>query len=239
MCFCMLLAAALGTSTIIGYIFLAAVILGLCVLSDLPIKKAAGSLRQIRGFLIVIFLMNSFFYNSLEPIWSWWILNLSAQGMVQGANVVLRVIFLMFLGSLLLATTPPQEITSALSAFLKPLAFFHVPVGEVSMILSAAMQFLPVLTREADLIKKAQIARGARFESRNPLERAASYLPLLIPIFLSAFRRADELALAMEARGYQSGNNPVSIDTSGFHKNDFAALAGSAVVCVLQFTCFH
>src|SRR5690606_9712290 len=137
----------------------------------------------------------------------WGIVQLSRGGMEQGFRVVGNVVLILVLGNLLTMTTLPTQVTAALASLIKPLKFIGVPTEEVAMILSIAIQFIPTLMEETELIKMAQIARGARFESRKLPERAASFIPLVVPVFISAFRRAEELALAMEARGYRNAQN--------------------------------
>lgn len=237
LCFFLILTGVIATNTIHSYLYFGTVILGISLLSGLPWTTIIGSFLRIWRFLLLIFLMNAFFYDNSQVIWSWWIMHLSICGILQGANVMLHVIYLMLLSNILLATTPPQEITNAMTSLLKPLALFHVPVGEISIILSAALQFIPTLSAETDMIKKAQIARGARFESPNPIQRVYSYLPLLVPIFLSAFRRADELAMAMESRGYLSGHACLP-DAISMPIKDWFALAASIIICVIPFTIF-
>ena len=124
---------------------------------------------------------------------------------MQGAHVLLRVLLLLLLGNLLTATTSPLAMTDAFQVLLSPLGLLKIPVGQIAMILSVAIQFIPTLFEEADAIRKAQTARGARFDSPKLRHKAAAVLPLAVPIFLAAFKRADELSLAMEARGYRGG----------------------------------
>ena len=192
-------------------------------------------IRRLWVFFIVIFLMNALFFSAENPRFSWWIVSLSDEGMRQGARVMLNVCFIMVLGNVLTSTTTPIDMTAALSSLLKPLRLLRVPVEDVAMIICVAIQFVPTLLEEADLIKKAQTARGARFESSKLTERALSYLPLLIPIFLSAFRRADELSTAMEARGYRNAKNRTKRATKPFRNLDYTAIASCAVVFIMQF----
>ncbi len=124
-------------------------------------------------------------------------------GIRQGAMVVVHLVLILVFCMVLTITTEPMEITHGLEELLSPLSKVGVPTEEIAMILGVAMQFIPVLGEEAERSRMAQTARGARFESKKLTDRAASFLPLVIPVFLAAFRRADELACAMEARGYR------------------------------------
>ncbi|MCH3971506.1 MAG: energy-coupling factor transporter transmembrane protein EcfT [Oscillospiraceae bacterium] len=235
LCFFALLAAVVATSQVWGYVCIFCVIAAILLLAWLPVSISLTSVRQLWAFFIVIFCMNALFFDAAHPLWSWWIFRPSAEGMVQGASVALRVALVLLLSNALTCTTAPMDITSALESLMKPLQLLRVPVEEIAMIISAAIQFIPTLAEETEQIRKAQTARGARFESKKLTEKAASILPLVIPIFLSAFRRADELSLAMEARGYRSARYRTKKETHPLHRPDFAALAASGAVCFLQF----
>ena len=143
------------------------------------------------------------FYETEQIWWKWWIFRFSGDGLVQGMQVVLRVAMAMVLGNLLVSATSPLELVGAMESLMYPLKFIGVPIRDVAMILGVAIQFIPAFSEEAEMIRRAQTARGARFESRRLTEKAKSIVPLVVPIFLAAFRRADELAIAMEARGYR------------------------------------
>ena len=127
---------------------------------------------------LVIFIMNALFYTTENPLWHWWIVSLSKEGAVQGFTVVFRILIIIVLSSILTVTTPPMEITGAIQVMLKPLKLLRIPADDIAMILSVAIQFIPTLLEETDTIKKAQTARGARFESKKLKERAAALLPL-------------------------------------------------------------
>lgn len=185
-----------------GYVLAAAMTAAVMCMACLPVKSFAKSLKSVWPFLLMIFGMNAFFFSGTAPFWSWWIFQLTTAGMMQGLRVVVNVLFLMILSETLTSTTQPAQITSALESLLKPLKLFRVPVEDTAMILGIAIQFIPTLLIETDKIRKAQIARGARFEGHGLLGKATSVLPLVVPVFLSAFRRADTLSIAMESRGY-------------------------------------
>lgn len=229
-----LLAVIVLSKSAIGYAVAVVAVAAVVALSGLKLSLVLGSIRRLWVFFITIFVMNALFFAAEEPIWSWWIFHISQAGLWQGVHVVAHVVLLLILSNVLTLTTSPVELTSAIESLLLPLKWLRVPVEEVAMILSVAIRFIPTLLEEADMIRKAQIARGARFESRRLTERAASVLPLVIPIFLSAFRRADELSMAMEARGYRNASSRTKPEKHGLHMADVCALAASAVVCVLQ-----
>ena len=234
LCFFLLLAAVIMTDSFWGYAVNAAFTLSAVRLAGIDLKTAVHPAVCLWKFLIVIFLMNTVFFETEQPLYSWWIFHISAEGMMQGANVILRVIFLMIFSNILMVTTPPIEMMSGVETILVPLGLLGVPTGDVAMILSAAIQFIPVFMEEADMIKKAQTARGARFESKGIRDRAASVVPLVVPVFLAAFRRADELSVAMEARGYDRAKRRSRRKGTAFRCRDMTALLISCLVCAVQ-----
>ena len=145
-----------------------------------------------------------------------------------------RLALILVLSNVLTCTTPPLEITGAIQTLLSPLRLVRLPVEDIAMILSVAVQFIPTLLEETDTIRKAQIARGARFESRRLHERAQAMLPLIVPIFLSAFKRADELAMAMEARGYRGARGRTRKKSVPLPLSGWGALALCALVCAAE-----
>lgn len=198
-----LIIAIVAANSWSDYLLALIAILVLARIAHTPAGMLWRQLRFVFGFLVVIFLMNAFFFSGDEPLFQLWIFRLTLAGMLQGANIVLKVALLMLLSTVFLSCTSPLAITAGLKSFFKPLGRIGIPVDQVALMISIAIQFVPVLIDESALIIKAQTARGARLDSRNPLKKARASLPLIIPIFVSAIRRADELALAMEARGYK------------------------------------
>lgn len=203
LCFILLIAAIILTDSAWGYALVLGFMTVLICTCGLPVSTALGSVKRMFWFFVVIFIMNALFFTTDNAFWKWWIISLSVNGMVQGFSVVFRIIIILIAANIFTLVSPPLETTAAIQALLKPLKLVRLPADEISMILSVAIQFIPTLLQEADTIKKAQIARGARFESKKLHERAAAMLPLIVPMFLSAFKKADELATAMEARGYR------------------------------------
>lgn len=233
-CLFLLLAAIVVSSSVCGYVLVFFITFTLVLLAKLSFKIALASIRRLWLFFIVILLMNGLFYDSTAPFWSWGIINISFEGVRQGTRVVLNVVFIMILGNVLTSTTTPIDMTTSLSNLMRPLRLIRIPVEDVAMIISIAIQFIPTLLEEADTIKKAQIARGARFESKKLAERAMSFLPLIIPLFLSAFRRADELSIAMETRGYRNARDRTKKARIPLCQSDLLALAFSFIVCLIQ-----
>ncbi|HHX11934.1 MAG TPA: energy-coupling factor transporter transmembrane protein EcfT [Clostridiales bacterium] len=234
-CFIILIAAVIGASSILGYSLVLVTISALILLSQLPISYALGSIRRMCLFFLVIFMMNALFNNSGGLLASWWIFQISTGGIKQGFTVVLNVILIIILASLLTLTTSPTQVTTALESLIKPLKIIGIPTEDIAMIISIAIQFIPTLMEETETIKMAQIARGARFESKKLSDRARSYIPLIIPIFISAFRRADELSLAMEARGYRNAKNRTKKKREEIELQDYIALTICVTICIVQF----
>ena len=234
-CLFILMAALVMCSTVYGYLVVLGMLAVIAGLSKLPPAAVLSSIGRLRIFFILIFLMNALFYSAEGPLLSWGIISITQEGIKQGARVVFNVLCIMILANVLLGTTAPMDMTSGLGSLLKPLGLLRIPVEDVAMIIGIAIRFIPALLEEALMIKKAQTARGARFESKKLREKALSFLPLLIPVFVSAFRRADELSLAMEARGYRSAGNRTGRARAALKRCDFAALGFCIFICILQF----
>lgn len=229
-----LLVAAVSTKTPAGYGAALAATALVVALSKLPIRAALGDTIGMTPFFALIFLMNACFFSSDGAWFSVWIFHPSMAGVSQGARVVLNVLIVLVLSNVLNGTTSPIALTGALEDLFSPLRFLGMPTGQVAMILSVAVQFIPTLYEEAEVIRKAQTARGASFESRKLSEKAGAVLPLAVPIFLAAFRRADELSQAMEARGYDGAAKRKKKAGSSLHAADWSALAAVLALCVLQ-----
>ena len=236
--FLILIAAVILTGTIEGYLLTIPFILIIAALSRLPPEIATGSVRRMLPFFFFVFLLNVLFFESETPLWQWGIITISIDGIAQGANILLRIVLILILSNVLTLTTPPMALMAAIESLMSPLRFIGVPVGDVSMILSVAVQFIPTLLRETDDIRTAQTARGAQFESGKLLDRAKALPPLLTPIFLSAFKRADELAVAMEARGYRGGKYRTKKASQPMPVSGWLALFLCAALCALQIFLF-
>ena len=235
LCLFLLMAAVIGASSPWGYLLALAVIFLLVLASRLPVGSAVAPVRGIYWFLLVVFLMNALFFGGEEVLASWGIFRLSREGINQGFRVVCNVLLILILGNLLTMTTLPTQVTAALESLIKPLKFIGVPTEDVAIIISIAIQFIPTLLEETELIKMAQIARGARFESKRLLERAVSFIPLVVPVFIAAFRRAEELSQAMEARGYRNAKNRTRRKKEPLAPCDYWALTVCALICLAQF----
>jgi energy-coupling factor transport system permease protein len=189
-------------------------------------------------FIILFTAVINLFYGSGEPLVKFWIFRITASGIHNAIFMAARIILLVCGTFLLTYTTSPLSLTDGLEILLEPLKKIKLPVHELSMMMSIALRFIPTLIEETDKIMSAQKARGASFDTGKLTERAKALLPLLVPLFVSAFRRADELATAMECRCYHGGEGRTRMKQLRFARMDFVALALGAVilalVCVLR-----
>lgn len=205
-----------------GYV-LAAVFLGMVIkLSKVPFKFMVRGMKAIL-FILLITVAFNLFLTPGEPVLTVWKLRITKEGIGVAISMALRLSFLIIGSSVMTLTTTPNNLTDGLEKMLSPLKVIKVPVHEVAMMMSIALRFIPILLEETDKIMKAQIARGADFESGNIFKRAKALVPLLVPLFISAFRRANDLAMAMEARCYRGGDGRTKMKPLVYKKIDFIA----------------
>lgn len=201
--FIILIAAAIAASSLLGYAALIVFTAITAFISKIGFNAAAGNLKRMIWFFVIVFFMNLCFFNAEDAWIKFWIFSPSYTGLMQGLKVVVRVAVVLVLCNILNATTPPVSVTDALENIISPLKRIKVPVNQIALIISIAIQFIPTLLEETDIIRKTQTARGAKFESRKLRDKAGAVIPMVVPIFISAFKHADELSIAMEARGYR------------------------------------
>ncbi len=212
-----------------GVIF---VLLALIVaVSKVPVRSVLKSIKPILILLIFTTLLNLFFNLEGETLVQWWIFRITTGGLIFSAKMILRLVLLVMGMSMLTLTTTPVDLTAAIESLLKPLNVVHFPVHELAFIMSIALRLIPSIMEETDRIIRAQKARGADFESGNIFKRAKAFIPILIPMFIGAFKRAEELAVAMDARCYKGakGRTKMKILKCGWRD------AVGAVVLVLFF----
>ncbi len=187
----------------------------------------AFMLRGMKGiiFILLITVVFNLFLTPGIPLVSFYGLTISDEGLKVAVYTAIRLIYLIVGSSVMTLTTTPNNLTDGLEALMNPLKVFRVPVHEVAMMMSIALRFIPILMEETDKIMKAQEARGADFESGNIIERAKALVPVLVPLFVSAFRRANDLAMAMEARCYHGGEGRTKMKPLIYKKADYAAYA--------------
>lgn len=203
---------------LIAILFLALVIR----LSRVPVKFMVRGMKSILFLLIVAGCFNLFLTPG-EVLLSFWKLKITKEGIFLASFMALRLILLIMGSSVMTLTTTPNQLTDGLEKLLGPLKHLRVPVHEIAMMMSIALRFIPILMEETDKIMKAQIARGADFESGNLIKKAKSLVPLLVPLFISAFRRANDLAMAMEARCYRGGEHRTKMKPLIYRKRDWCA----------------
>ena len=197
-------------------------------LSQLPIKFILKGLKPLIFIILITFTINVFMTKGevLFPIGP---LVVTKEGLYQATFMALRLIFLITGTSLLTLTTSPISLTDGIEKLLMPFSRLGLPAHELAMMMTIALRFIPTLLEETDKIMKAQMARGADFESGNILKRAKALVPLLVPLFVNAFRRADELATAMEARCYRGGENRTRLNELKLRKQDIAILVSMMI----------
>ena len=217
-----------------AYAIVAAFLFCVIRLSKVPFSYMVRGMKAIL-FLLLITVVFNLFLTPGEPLVSLWKLTITKEGLVFAVKMALRLTFLILGCSIMTLTTTPNQLTDAMESMLHPLTRIHVPVHEISMMMSIALRFIPILMEETDKIMKAQMARGADFESRHLIARIRSLVPLLVPLFISAFHRANDLAMAMESRCYRGSSGRTKMKPLVYHRRDLAAYAVLAVflgVCI-------
>ena len=226
-----------------GYIIAALFFAILVKISHVPFKFMVKGLKPIMFMLIFTAALNLFWTPGEVVLVKAWVFTITLEGVKRSVFMALRLTFLIIGSSLMTLTTTPNQLTDALEKLLKPLNKIKVPVHEIAMMMSIALRFIPILVDETDKIMKAQMARGADFESGNVIQRIKAMLPILIPLFISAARRANDLALAMDARCYHGGEGRTKMKPLKYKKQDVIAymtVAAYAVVLgvVVKFSVF-
>ena len=207
-----------------------AVIIALAKLGPVTILR---SIRPLLFIIIFTFILNILFYSGQTVYWQWGFLTISKEGIEKAVFIAIRLVLLIVATSLLTLTTSPMQLTDGLESLLSPLKKIKFPVHEMSMMMSIAMRFIPTLLEETDRIMKAQTARGAEFDSGNLLKKAKNMIPLLVPLFVGAFKRADELALAMESRCYHGDEGRTRMKVLRLKRMDVWALVLMIAASVL------
>ena len=193
------------------------------VLSKIPIRLYLKSLKAILILVIFTSVLN-IFYGTGEPLWQWGIFRVTLNGILNSIFVSVRIVILILTTSILTFTTSPTQLTDAIERLLRPLAKLHVPVHEFAMMMTIALRFVPTLLEETDKIMSAQKARGADMESGGLMQRIKALVPVLIPLFVSAFRRAYDLATAMESRCYHGGEGRTKMKILKLGQTDWLIL---------------
>ena len=219
--------------TVVGYAVATVFLAGMILISTVPVKFIFKGLKAIFMILLITMVFNIFLTPG-EALVSFGIFKITKEGLSMAVRMAIRLVYLVIGSSLMTLTTTPNQLTDGLEKSLRPLNKIHVPVHEIAMMMSIALRFIPILLEETDKIMKAQIARGADFESGNIFKRAKAMVPLLVPLFISAFRRANDLAMAMEARCYRGGEGRTKMKPLIYHKRDYIAYGCIAAYMVIS-----
>ena len=203
---------ALATAFLVSYIGI----------SKIPVKYIVKGLKPILIIMIITAVFNLFLTPG-EVLWKIWIIKITKEGLINTGFMILRLTYLVIGTSVMTLTTTPNRLTDGLEKLLRGLRLIKVPVHEVAMMMSIALRFIPILVEETDKIMKAQMARGADFESGNLLKRAKNMIPLLVPLFISSWKRAMDLAMAMEARCYRGGEGRTKMKPLKYVLRDYVA----------------
>ena len=220
-----------GYALILGFIWMTA------RLARVPFSMLLKGIRPLRMIMIFTFVLNLFFTAGDQVLVEFWIIRITMEALRQAVFYTLRLVFLVIGTSLLTLTTSPVSLSDGIELLLGPLKKIRFPAHELAMMMTIALRFIPTLLEEADKIMKAQTARGADFESGNLITRAKAMVPLLVPLFVSAFRRAGDLAMAMEARCYHGGEGRTRLRVLKCEKRDYIACAVTAVMIAAVVLC--
>lgn len=224
--------ALFSAKGLLGYMVMAAT-LAVCVkISKVGFKSLVRGLKPLVVIIAFTGILNIFFTPAETYLLEWGILRISEKGIQNALFMVVRIMLLVMGTFLMTYTTSPIRLTDGLESLLGPLKRLRVPVHELAMMMAIALRFIPTLIEETDKIMSAQKARGADFESGNIFQKAKALVPILVPLFISAFRRADELATAMECRCYHGGEGRTKLHVLHYQKRDYVTLLCGAVILV-------
>lgn len=218
------LVAVFVVRTMWGFFALAVLFILIIALAKIGSVTILRSIRPLLFIIIFTFVLNILFYSGQTIYWQWGFLTISKEGIEKAVFIAIRLVLLIVATSLLTLTTSPMQLTDGMESLLSPLKKIKFPVHEMAMMMSIAMRFIPTLVEETDRIMKAQTARGAEFDSGNLLKKAKNMIPLLVPLFVGAFKRADELALAMESRCYHGDEGRTRMKVLHLKRMDIWAL---------------
>ena len=206
-----------------GYVIATVFLVSVIRMSKVPFKFIVKGLKPIIMLLMITVVFNLFLTKTGTVIWEFWILKLTDEGVRIAGFMAIRLIYLILGSSLMTFTTTPNALTDGIEKLLWPLRKIKFPVHEIAMMMSIALRFIPILLEETDKIMKAQTARGADLESGNIIQKAKAMIPILVPLFVSAFRRASDLAMAMEARCYHGGEGRTKMKPLIYKRRDYVA----------------
>ena len=216
-----------------GFLFCAVLLLACVVISRIPLRTVLRGVRPILDIIVFTSLINIFWTKGENLLWEWKFIHIYLEGLLTALFMAVRIVFLIIGTSLFLTyTTTPIMLTNALESLLSPLKFFHVRVHEFAMMMSTALRFIPTLIEDTDRIMDAQRARGASFGSGGLIQKAKALIPILIPLFVCAFKHADDLSVAMECRCYRGGVGRTRMNSLHFTRVDLLWCAFGALLLV-------
>lgn len=220
-------------NTFIGYVFVIAS-MGLVIKSSkVPLKFMLRGLKSIVIIILFTAIINLFMTQGETVLAKVWIFQITLEGVLLAIKMCVRLVLLIVGSSILTLTTTPIQLTDAIEYILKPFKKIGVPAHEIAMMMTIALRFIPTLLEETDKIMKAQQARGADFDTGNLIQKAKALIPILVPLFISAFRKAEELAMAMEARCYHGDENRTRMNVMRMQKSDYRAAVVTAFYAVV------
>lgn len=191
----------------VGFALVTVFLLAVIISAKVPLKSILKSIKGIMVLLILTALLNVFFTKSGNVFVNWWIFTITDEGLIYASKMLMRLVYLVVGSSILTLTTTPVDLTHAMESLLSPLKVLKFPVHDLALIMSLTLSFIPSLIEETDRIIRAQKARGADFDTGNIFQRAKAFVPILIPLLVGGFRRAEELANAMNSRCYEGATN--------------------------------
>lgn len=218
-----------------SYLFLTIFTLGAVMLSKIKLTFFVKSMLPLIWLILFTVFLQVLYTSGGQVYWHWWILTISQYGLINGAFIFMRFTLIIFMSTLLTLSTPPLSIADGIESLLKPLLWVKFPVYEVALILSIALRFVPTLMDETQKIMNAQRARGVDFGEGNIFHQMKAIVPILIPLFISSFNRAEELGTAMEARGYQGGDGRSKFRVLKWHLADTVTLGVFALMTLVLF----
>ena len=216
-----------------GYLVATLFLVVVIRLSKVPFRFIVKGLKPVIMLLMITVLFNLVLTKTGTVIFSFWILKITDEGLRTAALMAVRLIYLILGSSLMTFTTTPNALTDGIEKLLWPFQKIKLPVHEIAMMMSIALRFIPILLEETDKIMKAQLARGADLESGNLIQKAKAMIPILVPLFVSAFRRANDLAMAMEARCYRGGAGRTKMKPLVYERKDYVAYAITILYIVI------
>ena len=229
-----LIVAVFLANSAIGYAALCAMVLFIIAISGLPFMLVLKSVKPLLFIIVLTLVLHAVMGQGEHVLYQWKFIKVTEEGLQLGVQMAMRLILLLMISSILTFTTSPIVLTDGIEALLRPFRVIGVPAHELAMMMTIALRFIPTLMEETDRIIKAQTARGADFSGGNLLARAKNMLPILVPLFISAFRRADELATAMESRCYHGGEGRSKMKVLKMVRRDWIALLCGALLLAVM-----